>query len=205
MSSAYGTHDLGLGETEPMASPRIGLPDPPLTDARAGIVLRPWSTTESDVVALVAAWNDPVLAAADGVPDDVSAVSALRWIRGDARRRTAGRCLDLVISPLRPLHGDDTVLGEVGLRNIDRRRRRAELSWWTAAEHRGRRLASTATRLLADWALAPGGMDLVQVWARIDAGNTASRRVAVAAGLHELGVADGTQVWGRARAAATGE
>lgn len=202
MSSTYGTHDLGLAETEPMASPRIGLPDPPLTDARAGIVLRTWSTTESDVLALVAAWSDPVLAAAEGVPDEVSAVSALRWIRGESRRRAAGRCLDLVVSPL---DGDGTVLGEVGLRNIDRRRRRAELSWWTASEHRGRRLASTATRLLADWALARGGMDLVQVWARIDPGNSASRRVAVAAGLRELGVADGTQVWGRARAAATGE
>ena len=202
MSSAYGTHDLGLAETEPIASPCIGLPDPPLTDARAGIVLRTWSPTESDVRALVTAWRDPVLAAADGVPDDVSEASALRWIRGDARRRAAGRCLDMVVSPL---HGDDTVLGEVGLRNIDRRRGRAELSWWTASEHRGRRLAGTATRLLADWALAPGGLDLVQVWARIDPGNTASRRVAVAAGLRELGVADGTQVWARTRAGAPRE
>jgi RimJ/RimL family protein N-acetyltransferase len=202
MSSAHGAHGLGLATTASVASPRIELPNPPLTDAPAAIVLRPWSTTESDVLALMAAWGDPVLAAADGVPDDASAVSALRWIRGDARRRAAGRCLDMVVSPL---DGDGTVLGEVGLRNIDRRRRRAELSWWTAPAHRGRRLARAATRLLAGWALAPDGMDLVQVWARIDPGNTASRRVADAAGLSQLGVADGTQVWARTRAAAPGE
>ena len=171
------------------------LPDPPLVDARAGIVLRPWAATPGDVAALVAAWSDPLLAAAGGVPAEVSAPRAARWIRGGARRRAIGACLDLVIGPA-GAHG--TVLGEVGLRNIDHLRRRAEVSWWLAPEHRGRGVAAAAARLLADWALSPaGGLD--QVWARIDPANAPSARVAAAAGLVDLGSAGGTTVWSRTR------
>jgi RimJ/RimL family protein N-acetyltransferase len=91
-------------------------------------------------------------------------------------------------------------LGEVGLRNIDHERRRAEVSWWLAPEHRGRGVAAAAARLLTDWALSPaGGLD--QVWARIDPANVASARVAAAAGLAGLGSAGGTAVWSRTREA----
>ena len=175
----------------------VALPDPPLVDHEAGVALRPWAPTPGDVAALVAAWTDPVLVAANGVPDDVSAAAAARWIRGDAHRRAAGTNLDLAIGRA---DGAATVLGEAGLRNIDPQRRRAEVSWWVAAEHRGRGLAVAAARLLVDWALsAPGGLD--QVWARIDPANVPSARVAAAAGLVELGPAGDTVVWARTRTA----
>jgi RimJ/RimL family protein N-acetyltransferase len=185
----------------------VRLPDPPLADERAGIVLRPWAANPGDVAALVAAWSDPLLAAADGVPDEVSAARAARWIRGDAGRRAAGACLDLVIAPasaggtgVGPAVAGGTVRGEVGLRNIDHERLRAEVSWWLAPQHRGRGLAAAAARLLAGWALSPaGGLD--QVWARIDPANASSARVAAAAGLVELGRAGGTTVWSRTRVA----
>ena len=174
----------------------VALPDPPLLDRDAGVVLRPWAPTTGDVAALVAAWTEPVLAAANGVPDVVSAAAAARWIRGDARRRAAGTCLDLVIGRA---GGDGTGLGEAGLRNIDPQRRRAEISWWVGAEHRGQGVAVAAARLLAGWALsAPGDLD--QVWARIDPANTSSARVATAAGLTALGPAGSTVVWARTRA-----
>ena len=130
------------------------------------------------------------------MPAEVSTAEAERWIRGEAARRAAGLCLDLVVSPL---DGGDTVLGEVGLRNVDPVRRRAEMSWWTASEQRGRGLASAAARLLAGWGLAPEGGDLVQVWARTDPANRGSAAVAVAAGFDELGEADDTTVWSRTR------
>jgi len=173
----------------------FGIPDPPLTDGRARIVLRPWTGSLADVDALVTAWADPTIAATGGVPADVSAVGAARWIEGEPARRAVGACLDLVIAAY-----DDpaTVLGEVGLRNIDRQRRRAEISWWVLPTHRGRGLATAAARLLADWAVSPaGGLD--QVWARIAATNAASARVAGAAGLAALGTAGGTVVWSRVR------
>lgn len=195
-------------------------PAPGLVDAAAGIRLRPWTTRPADVAALVAAWADPAIAAADRVPDDVSADAAARWLAADAGRRRAGRSLDLVVSPV----GDDgggtggvepgdvgpdrtgpaAVLGEVGLRNVDRRRRRAEMSWWIAAEHRGRGLAAAAADLLARWALSPAGGGLVQVWARIAPDNVASARSAAAAGFVELGAAAGTRVWARSAGGGAG-
>jgi RimJ/RimL family protein N-acetyltransferase len=187
----------------------VVLPDPPLVDDIAGIRLRPWTTARGDVEALVAAWADPAIAAANGVPHDASAASATRWLAADGARLTAGRCVDLVVDPLASLaptrddwtHGDDRlpVLGEVGLRNIDRVRRRAEISWWTAAAQRGRGVATAATRLLTAWALDPAGGGLVQVWARIAPANVASARVAASAGLEYRGTAAGTGIWARTR------
>lgn len=236
MSSASGTHRLGLGETGPGASParpsrtqarrpratrplgaKVALPEPPLVDERSGIRLRPWTTATSDVDALVEAWADPAIAAANGVPANPSADAAARWLAGDPARLAAGRSLDLVVAPLDDARTDHprtddgrtdhdrgappdagaAVLGEVGLRNIDRVRRRAEISWWVAVDHRRRGLAAAATRLLAGWALCEAGGGLVQVWARIDPHNRASGRVAAAAGFVELGRADGTSVWAR--------
>lgn len=173
----------------------IALPDPPLADPSVGIVLRPWAATPADAEALAAAWADPEIAAATRVPDDTSADAAARWIAREPARRAAGRSLDLVVAPL---VGGDAVLGEVGLTTIDRERRRAEMSWWIAAGHRGRGLGGRAARLLADWALSPAG-DFDQVWARIAPGNSASARVAAAAGLVELGPGGGTVVWARSR------
>ena len=192
------------------------LPDPPLVDDVAGIRLRPWTTARGDVDALVSAWADPAIAAANGVPPDASAASATRWLAADGARLTAGRSVDLVVAPLDPTRLDPTrfdptrhdrtqddgslpVLGEVGLRNIDRVRRRAEISRWTAAARRRRGVATAATRLLTAWALDPAGGGLVQVWARIAPTNVPSARVAASAGLEHRGTADGTGIWTRTR------
>jgi RimJ/RimL family protein N-acetyltransferase len=173
-------------------------PDPPLADAEAGIALRPWTSTLGDIGALAAAWADPTLRAACRVPAEPTAAAAGRWIAGEPGRRAAGVCLDLVICPLGAEVG---VLGEVGLRNVDPVRRRAEIGWWVAAGHRGRGVATAATGLLVDWALSDAG-GFAQVWARIEPANHASARVAAAAGLVELGPAAGTVVWSRARPSA---
>jgi RimJ/RimL family protein N-acetyltransferase len=163
-------------------APRLAfpLPDPPLDDPAAGIVLRPWRTTPADAAALAAAWD----AAGRGPGESPDA-----WIAGDAGRRAAGLALDLVVAL------DDAAAGEVGLRNLDDDRRRAEMGWWIAPAHRGRGLATAAVRLLAGWALGPP-CGLVQVWARIEAGNAASARVAAGAGFRRLGrSASGHDVW----------
>ncbi|MFS8586375.1 MAG: GNAT family N-acetyltransferase, partial [Acidimicrobiia bacterium] len=119
----------GDGPDRPPPAP-IPLPDPPLVDRGAGIVLRPWAPTPTDVAALVAAWRDPAVAAGARVPGDPSPEAAARWIAGAAERRARGLALDLVVAPLA---GGPAVLGGVGLRNVDRARRRAEAGWWIAA------------------------------------------------------------------------
>jgi RimJ/RimL family protein N-acetyltransferase len=172
------------------------LPEPPLVDPGVGIRLRPWAPTAADAATLAAAWADPAIAVANVVPDDASAAAAARWLASEPRRRGAGHSLDLVIGPI---DGGAEVLGEVGLRNVDLRRRRAELSWWIAPEQRGRGLAAAATRLLSAWALADDGGELVQLWARVDPANAVSARVAGRAGLVALGAAGGADVWARSR------
>jgi len=176
-------------------SPRLaGLPDPPLADPAAGIVLRPWRPTAADAAALAAAWADAELAAVNGAPEDRSPAAAHRWIARAPDRLAAGLVLDLVVAPA---EGDDAVLGEVGLRNLDPAAGRAEVGWWIAPAHRGRGLASAAVDLLAGWALGPP-CGLRQVWARILPGNAASAAVARRAGFTRLGEAAGTEVWARA-------
>jgi [ribosomal protein S5]-alanine N-acetyltransferase len=173
----------------------LPLPDPPLADPGAGVVLRPWRDAPGDVAALVAAWGDPAVAGTSAVPADRSPAAAARWIAGADGRREAGLALDLVVADAAD---DGTVLGEVGLRNLDRVRRRAELGWWTAADHRGRGVASAAVGLLAAWSLGPP-CRLGQVWARIAPASPASAAVARRAGLRRLGAAAGTEVWARMR------
>ncbi|HLT69123.1 MAG TPA: GNAT family N-acetyltransferase [Acidimicrobiales bacterium] len=179
----------------------IPLPDPPLVDRGAGIVLRPWTSTPTDVAALVAAWRDPAVAAGARVPGDPSPEVAARWIAGADARRARGLALDLVVAPLA---GGPAVLGEVGLRNVDRARRRAEVGWWVGAPHRGRGLATAAVRLLVGWALSDAA-GLVQVWARTDPANDASARVAARAGFRRLGEAGGAVVWSRERVGMPGD
>jgi RimJ/RimL family protein N-acetyltransferase len=162
------------------AEPAFALPDPPLADPAAGVSLRPWRPTPADEAALAAAW-----AATGREPRE----SPAAWIAGDPARRAAGLALDLVVAI------DDAAVGEVGLRNLDAERGRAEIGWWIAADHQGRGLATTAVRLLAAWALGPP-CGLVQVWARIDPANAASARVAASTGFRRLGrSAAGYDVW----------
>jgi [ribosomal protein S5]-alanine N-acetyltransferase len=168
------------------------LPVPSLQDDRRRVRLRPWRDDPADVAALVAAWHDPLVAAHNPVPRDVSPEAARRWIAGDAERRARGLALDLVIAPV----AGEVVWGEVGLRGVDEVTGRAEVGWWLAPDARGRGVAAAALDLLATWALgAPLG--LRQVWARIDPANQASAQVAEAAGFHRLGAAGATDIWSR--------
>jgi [ribosomal protein S5]-alanine N-acetyltransferase len=175
-----------------MSALELPLPDPPLTDRARGVRLRPWRDDAGDAAALAAAWNDPGVAAHNVVPQDRSPAAARRWIAGDADRRARGLSLDLVVAPV----GGEEVWGEVGLRGVDRGAGRAEVGWWLAPAARGRGASSTSLALLAGWALGPP-LGLRQVWARIDPGNEASARVAVAAGFRQLGVAGGSEIWAR--------
>ena len=143
----------------------IPWPDPPL---RAGdLLLRPWHP--DDAPALVAAWADPEIQRWTGVPAARDLAAAARWITGDAERRRRGLSLDLVIA-----RGGE-VAGEVGLSRFDLAGRTVELGWWTAPEHRGVGLASTAAALLARWTEATLGLTPV---ARCHPANPASLAVA---------------------------
>lgn len=154
--------------------------------------LRAWRS--DDAGALVAAWHDPDVIAGSVPPPDRDAHQARRWIAGCDERRRAGVALDLAV-----VDGDDAVVGEVGLGRFDATRRAAMIGWWVARPARGQGVATAAVGLVADWALDPTRLDALV--AEIGADNTASRRVAGAAGFTEARPAgdDRPSVWIRRR------
>ncbi|MYE08078.1 MAG: GNAT family N-acetyltransferase, partial [Acidimicrobiaceae bacterium] len=77
-----------------------------------------------------------------------------------------------------------TVIGEVGLSQLDPVRRAALVGWWIAEDWRGRGRAAEAVRLVVDWALAEGLLEAVM--AEIAADNPASVAVARRAGLRRV-------------------
>lgn len=71
-------------------------------------------------------------------------------------------------------------LGRVGLDLTASAAGVAEIGYWTAAEARGRGVATDAVRAACRWAFTTLGLDLIE-W-RCEVGNVASRRVAEKAG-----------------------
>jgi RimJ/RimL family protein N-acetyltransferase len=202
--------DAVAGQPRPSRGfPRgIPLPDPPLADAAAGIVLRPWQ--RDDAPALAAGWADAAVAAHTRVPADTSVTAAARWVAAEAERRRRGLALDLVIArapapapasapaPVPASPGDGLVVGEVGLAHFDDAGR-AEVGFWVAPGARGRGVATAAVRLLLRWAQAPGpggqGLGLAQLWARTTPGDERAAAVLARAGFERRGEAGGTTVW----------
>lgn len=170
----------GGGATEPR-------PLPAPTGLHDGTVrLRTW--TAADAAALAAAWADEAVRLHTAVPERRDVAAAEAWIAGEADRRAEGLALDLVISPA----GEGAeVLGEVGLGPFDWGRRAAQIGYWVAPAARGRGIATRAVRLLAGWALDPGGLALAAVVATVRGGNAASERVLANAGFSLLAERDG--------------
>lgn len=153
--------------TVPILYPEGGL-------AGERVRLRTWRLDDAD--ALAGAWSDDEVARWTAVPDETTPAAARRWITGDPTRLEAGRALDLVICT----PADESVHGEVGLGPIDWSRRAAEVGYWVDSRCRGRGLATTALRMLTDWAVAELSLRLLV--ARCHPDNPASRAVAEQAG-----------------------
>lgn len=80
---------------------------------------------------------------------------------------------------------DRVVLGMIGLRSEGDGA--AEVGFWLARDARGRRLASRALRLVADYAFADVGLGLTHLHWRASVGNWPSRRVAWSCGFRVEG------------------
>ncbi|MGW4378696.1 GNAT family N-acetyltransferase [Kitasatospora sp. NPDC004531] len=78
------------------------------------------------------------------------------------------------------------LLGTVGLKKTDWRARVSEVGYWVAPWARGRGVAAEATRAVGAWVLTDRAFQRMEL--RAATGNTASRRVALRAGLREEGV-----------------
>jgi RimJ/RimL family protein N-acetyltransferase len=155
---------------------RLHPPDPPLGD---GVVtLRPqrWQDAE----AVIAACRDAEIPRWTTVPADYRYEHWEQWLMLSRQDADAGTGLHLVI-----VDRADRLLGSVGLHDVDRRRGYGQMGYWLAAEARGRGHAARAVRLLRDWAHATLGLRRIECL--VHPRNTASQRVARAAGFEQTG------------------
>ena len=94
--------------------------------------------------------------------------------RAGGHRGRGGRRVELAI-----VDGDDRLLGSIAIaRSIDGRA--GEVGYWIARDARRRGVATRAVELLSTWAFSELGLERIELLA--EPGNTASQRVAEAAG-----------------------
>jgi RimJ/RimL family protein N-acetyltransferase len=159
--------------------PAIPLPQPELADD----AIRLRAPQLSDVPAIAAACQDPLIQHFTFVPPAYTEAHARDWVGSGPRERERGEALSLVITPA---DGHDGLLGTVALLRPDWPHRAAEVGYWVAPSARGRGAATRAVRLLAPWAIRSLG--LRRITAEIDVENEASQRVAERAGFTREGV-----------------
>ena len=152
--------------------PSLAYPDPTL--AAGGVVLRPWR--DDDLEPAFRATQDPSIPRFTHVPEGQPLAQLRVFVHGLDAARARGEELGFVIADA----STDELLGSASLLRIDWDAARAEVGYWLAPWGRGRGAATTATALLAGWALA--ALPLHRIELRIDADNPASLAVAERAG-----------------------
>jgi RimJ/RimL family protein N-acetyltransferase len=152
----------------------------PETIEAYGVRLRP--SRPADVADVAAACADPVTQRfMPGLPDPYTEESARWWItEGEPAAWAAGGASYAIADP-----AGDRLLGAVGLSHPRPERRQLELGYWVAPWARGRGVATAATRALAERAFAAGTARLELL---THEENTASQRVALAAGFRHEGI-----------------
>ena len=149
---------------------RLPTPDPGPSDGV--VLLRAWR--ESDVPQMVEACKDPEIPKWTLVPEPYSEDDARLWLAAQSAARRGGRRVELAI-----VDGDDRLLGSIAIaRSIDGRA--GEVGYWIARDARRRGVATRAVELLSTWAFSELGLERIELLA--EPGNTASQRVAEAAG-----------------------
>ncbi|WP_416982637.1 GNAT family N-acetyltransferase [Streptomyces sp. T028] len=140
------------------------------------LTLRPWRPT--DAPALAEALRDPVLRrwTSHRVSDETDGA---RWIESQQRAWASGRRFCFAVVEESSGGRGDRLVGQVVLKDVTPGTPTAEVGYWTAAQARGRGVASRALLTLTDWAsvtFAPTGLSRLALLHQVD--NTASCRVA---------------------------
>jgi RimJ/RimL family protein N-acetyltransferase len=148
---------------------------PTLTDGE--ITVRP--LRETDIPALVDACRDPEIARWTRVPSPYTREDAERFLAIAAAEARSGDGVALAVAD-----AHDRLVGTVGLMELDGEGY-GEIGYWTAAEARGRGIASRAVALVRDWGHAALGLTTIEILTHRD--NRASQRVAERAGFAPTG------------------
>jgi RimJ/RimL family protein N-acetyltransferase len=137
---------------------------------------------DTDVDALVEACRDPEIPRWTQVPDDYQESDAREWLEMQARRRAAGSELHLVIVDAL----DGSLLGSIGLADINWEDRRGSIGYWVVAHARRRGVATRAVTLLSAWGFDELGFGRIEI--KTEPGNAISQRVAQRAGFTREGL-----------------
>ena len=137
---------------------------------------------EDDLLALVSALEGPEFGRWTRVPQPYGEGEARAWFTEQAEVRRAGTGLHLAVADV----GDDSLLGSVGLTEIDWDELRANIGYWVARKSRRRGVATRSVRLLARWAFE--ALPLERLGILVDRHNAASAGVAERSGFKREGV-----------------
>lgn len=155
---------------------------PHLALREGALTLRPWR--EDDADAIVARIRDrEILEFLDRVPQPYRRTDALEYIRSSEEGWRAWTQTNFAIL----LADHEGAVGSVGVGWAGVEEGVAEVGYWVAAEARRRGVATTATRLVAEWAFSTEPR-LERLQLRADVENVASNRVAERAGFTREGV-----------------
>ena len=147
-----------------------------------GGVVRLRLMADADIPAVVEAVQDPDIPRYTRVPQPYGEGDAKLWQRTAATGLAAGTDLATLVFD----EGDGSLLGSVGLHNLDPESRRCSAGYWLAREARGRGVARRALTLLCRYAFAELGAERIELW--IEPENAPSRGVAEAIGFHREGL-----------------
>ena len=161
-----------------MNRPRIEFPVEGLSDG----VVRLRLIGDEDIEAIVEAVQDPDIPRFTTVPSPYGADEAKLWQRTAAAGLRSGSDLATVVVDAE----DGTLLGSVGLHNLDPESGRCSAGYWVAAPARGHGVAARGLRLLCGYAFGELGVQRIELW--IEPANAASLGVAEAVGFHREGL-----------------
>ncbi len=158
--------------------PAVPLPEPPLATER--LLLRTWRA--EDATALFEAFHDAeVLRFSWSSDADYTHADAVRYLQDREPARQRGEEVQWAL-----VDPDGHLLGGASLYQLDAEQGSASVGYWLAAAARGRELATTAVRLIADYVFTRLSVERLELTCGPD--NIGSQGVAQRAGFLREGL-----------------
>ena len=151
--------------------PKTGIGD-------GAVLLRP--LTYDDIPAIISACEDAAIRRFNSAPRDEAAARA--WVDGSIEERPSLRAFRLAIAD----SDSGSLLGSLGVPEVDFDAGRAEVGYWLSKPARGRGLATRAVRLFCSWGFSE--LPLARIEAIPEVENEGSHRVLERVGFKREGV-----------------
>lgn len=146
------------------------------------VTLRP--SNETDIDAIFAACQDPLIPAFTTVPANYTLDHAIEFVRSDPFSFAERRELRFVIDYG---NGDDMKFaGVISLHTINIKNHTAEIGYWMEKSMRGKGIGTSAAKMITDYGLRTLGFRRIDGLADVD--NAASQKLLLSAGYEKEGI-----------------